>query len=155
PLSSVWVKRVGNKLVVAGGLLSIAFAMLGVLTFQVHSSALHVMIVTAFVAIGMSHVMAPATESIMGSLPRAKAGVGSAVNDTTRQTGGAIGVAVLGSLLSSRFGGAMTSALKGVPADVVATVKGGIGDAYEAVQKNPKVRPYAPQVIDAAHHSFV
>ena len=155
PLSSVWVKRFGNKVVVAGGLVSIALAMLGVLTLQVHSSALHVIIVTAFVAIGMSHVMAPATESIMGSLPRAKAGVGSAVNDTTRQTGGAIGVAVLGSLLSSRFGSAMSGALKGVPDNVVATVRGGIGDAYEAVQKSPSVRPYGPRVIDAAQHSFV
>ena len=47
--------------------------------------------------------MAPATESIMGSLPLAKASVGSAVNDATRTTGGALGVAVLGSLLSSGY----------------------------------------------------
>ena len=52
-------------------------------------------------AIGMGLVMAPATESIMGSLPRAKAGVGSAVNDTTRQVGGALGVAVVGSVMTS------------------------------------------------------
>ena len=47
-------------------------------------------------AVGMGLTMAPATESVMGSLPRAKAGVGSAVNDTTRQVGGALGVAVIG-----------------------------------------------------------
>ena len=47
--------------------------------------------------------MAPCTDSIMGSLPRAKAGVGSAVNDTTRQMGGAVGVAVFGSLMASHF----------------------------------------------------
>ena len=51
-------------------------------------------------AAGMGLVMAPATESIMGSLPRAKAGVGSAVNDTTRQVGGALGVAVIGSVMT-------------------------------------------------------
>ena len=39
----------------------------------------------------------------MGSLPRAKAGVGSAVNDTTRQTGGALGVAVIGSIFALRY----------------------------------------------------
>ena len=50
-------------------------------------------------AIGMALTMAPATESIMGSLPLAKAGVGSAVNDTTRQVGGALGVAIIGSVL--------------------------------------------------------
>ena len=55
-------------------------------------------------AVGMGLVMAPATESIMGSLPRAKAGVGSAVNDTTRQVGGALGVAVVGSVMTSAYG---------------------------------------------------
>jgi hypothetical protein len=54
-------------------------------------------------ALGMALVMAPATEAIMGSLPPAKAGVGSAVNDTTRELGGALGVAVLGSILSSAY----------------------------------------------------
>ena len=49
--------------------------------------------------------MAPATESVMGSLPREKAGVGSAVNDTTRQMGGALGVAVIGSVVSSVYAG--------------------------------------------------
>ena len=53
--------------------------------------------------LGMANVMAPCTDSIMGSLPRAKAGVGSAVNDTTRQMGGAVGVAVFGSLMASHF----------------------------------------------------
>ena len=52
----------------------------------------------------MGLIMAPATESIMGSLPLAKAGVGSAVNDTTRQVGGALGVAIVGSVLSSVYG---------------------------------------------------
>ena len=52
---------------------------------------------------GMGLTTAPATESIMGSLPLGKAGVGSAVNDTTRQTGGALGVAVLGSLFLFRY----------------------------------------------------
>ena len=65
-------------------------------------------------AIGMGLVMAPATESIMGSLPRAKAGVGSAMNDTTRQVGGALGVAVVGSVMlsvySGRVGDAITNA---------------------------------------------
>ena len=51
---------------------------------------------------GMATAMAPATDAIMGSLPEAKMSVGSAINDTTRVAGGALGVAVLGSLLASR-----------------------------------------------------
>ena len=65
-------------------------------------------------AAGMGLTMAPATESIMGSLPTEKAGVGSAVNDTTRELGGALGVAVLGSVLSSVFASKMSDAVSGV-----------------------------------------
>jgi hypothetical protein len=82
--------------------------------------------------VGMSNVMAPATESIMGSLPRAQAGVGSAVNDTTRQMGGAIGVALIGSLIASVYRGDVRSGLTaaGVPEGAVerasSTVQAGV-----------------------------
>ena len=64
-------------------------------------------------ACGLALTMAPATESIMGSLPLAKAGVGSAVNDTTRQVGGALGVAVLGSVFTSIYGSRVADRLSG------------------------------------------
>ena len=64
-------------------------------------------------AAGMGLTMAPATESIMGALPRAKAGVGSAVNDTTRQVGGALGVAVVGSVLASAYSNQVAEFLRG------------------------------------------
>ena len=60
--------------------------------------------------------MAPATESIMSVLPEAHAGVGAAMNDTTRMVGGSLGVAVLGSLLSSGYGASMERATEGLPA---------------------------------------
>jgi hypothetical protein len=65
--------------------------------------------------LGMGLAMAPATDAIMGSLPLARASVGSAVNDTTRTTGGALGVAVLGSILSSGYRGHMDAAVTGLP----------------------------------------
>jgi hypothetical protein len=65
--------------------------------------------------------MAPATESIMGALPRHKAGVGSAMNDTTRQVGGALGVAVVGSVFASAYRPAVTGKL----ADLFASMPGG------------------------------
>ena len=64
-------------------------------------------------ACGLALTMAPATESIMGSLPLAKAGVGSAVNDTTRQVGGALGVAVLGSVFTSIYSAQIADRLAG------------------------------------------
>src|SRR5947208_8424871 len=84
---------------------------------------------------GMGFTTAPATESIMGSLPPGKAGVGSAVNDTTRQTGGALGVAVLGSVFASRYHAAVAASattLAGLPASVRAAVRDSIGKALDA-----------------------
>jgi hypothetical protein len=78
----------------------------------------------------MGLTMAPATDSIMGALPAAKAGVGSAVNDTTRELGGALGVAVLGSVLSSVFGSRMGDVLDGtVPVDAAHVAQDSIGGA--------------------------
>ena len=59
---------------------------------------------------GLGLTTAPATESIMGSLSRDKAGIGSAVNDTTRELGGTLGVAIIGSVFSSLYIGSLDSA---------------------------------------------
>src|SRR3546814_14167328 len=99
PLASVWVQRFGNKVVVTAGLLLVTASLLLFNTLDAGSDMLHVILISMVMGLGMANIMAPATDSIMGSLPRAKAGVGSAVNDTTRQVGGAVGVAVLGSVL--------------------------------------------------------
>jgi EmrB/QacA subfamily drug resistance transporter len=156
PLSSLLVQRLGNKVVVAGGLILITVCLLLFTTLTESSSTLHVIVVVALMAIGMGNVMAPATDSIMGSLPRAKAGVGSAVNDTTRQMGGAVGVAVLGSLLVSRYSSRVVHLLNGVvPAPLLAQVKGGIGQAVGTVAQNPQARPFATRIIHAANASFV
>ena len=67
---------------------------------------------------GVALTWAPTTESIMGSLPAAKAGVGSAVNDTVREVGGALGIAVLGSVLNGVYRSDVAAGLPGVNADV-------------------------------------
>ncbi len=157
-LSPRWVVRFGNKAVVAVGLGLVAVSLFGFVTLDAGSTALHVIIVTTIMGIGMGNVMAPATESIMGSLPREKAGVGSAMNDTTRQVGGAIGVAVLGSLLSSHYRPSVSSALSGkVPESLVNAAKDSVGGAISIA--NDPLHPIAPgfrtQIIDAAHQSFV
>ena len=115
-LSPRWVIRFGNKAVVAVGLSLVALSLFSFLTLDAGSSATHVILVSVIMGIGMGNVMSPATESIMGSLPREKAGVGSAMNDTTRQVGGAVGVAVLGSLLASHYTPTITAELTGARA---------------------------------------
>jgi DHA2 family multidrug resistance protein-like MFS transporter len=104
----------------------------------------------------MAHVVAPATESIMGSLPRAKAGVGSAMNDTTRQVGGAVGVALLGSILASAFRPKVGDLLHGkIPAALLGKVEDSLGSALGVARNSPPARPFAARIVDAAQHSFV
>ncbi|HEY8527495.1 MAG TPA: MFS transporter [Acidimicrobiales bacterium] len=130
PNSARLVERVGTKVVVGGGLLIVSLALMLMSRLDANSSTLATIGVTMVMATGMAHIMPPATESIMGSLPREKAGVGSAVNDTTRQVGGALGVALLGSLLASRYGSHVDSGL--ADAGLPSRVLDGVGDSIQA-----------------------
>ena len=103
PLSARFVERVGTKRVVSAGLLIVAIALVSLSFIGRTTPYVVVILLFCLMSVGMGMTMAPATESVMGSLPREKAGVGSAVNDTTRQMGGALGVAVIGSVSSSIY----------------------------------------------------
>jgi EmrB/QacA subfamily drug resistance transporter len=154
PLSNVWVQKFGNKLVVATGLTIVTTSLLLFETFEPNSSVLHVIAITVMMGAGMANVLAPCTDSIMGSLPRAKAGVGSAVNDTTRQMGGAIGVAVFGSIMASHFTSSVTAKLSGdLPARVLSAVGNNVGQAVGIAQQTRP--PLSAQIASAAKESFV
>ena len=76
--------------------------------------------------------MPTATDSVIGSVPRGEAGVGSATNGVSLQVGGALGVAVIGSILSTRYQHHLTSAVGGtLPAAAFHTALGSIGGALE------------------------
>jgi hypothetical protein len=86
--------------------------------------------------LGLGLTSAPATESIMGAISRAKAGVGSAVNDSTRLVGGTLGVAVIGSIYASVYGSRLTATLPAsVPGPVAAIAHQSVGAAYAAAAK--------------------
>jgi EmrB/QacA subfamily drug resistance transporter len=134
PLSARFVHRLGTKRVVAAGMILTATGLV-LLSFTAGQTTYGAIAWRMVVlASGLALTMAPATESIMGSLPLAKAGVGSAVNDTTRQVGGALGVAVLGSVFTSIYGSHLTNALSGqaLPADVLEQAKDSVGAALRA-----------------------
>src|SRR5438874_10725970 len=117
-------------------------------TFEPNSSVVHVIGVTVLLGLGMANVMAPCTDSIMGSLPRAKAGVGSAVNDTTRQMGGAIGVAVFGSLMASHFTSSVADKLGGrLPGNLLSQVSNNVGEAIGTARHAPPAQPFSAQII--------
>jgi EmrB/QacA subfamily drug resistance transporter len=120
PLSARLTARVGAKAVVAAGLAIIGAGLLVMTGFGMDTGYGPVALSYALLGLGIGLAMTPATDSIMGSLPLAKASVGSAVNDATRTTGGALGVAILGSILSSGYRGGM---------DAVASQVGGSAGA--------------------------
>ena len=130
PLSMKLTERVGAKVPVAVGLGIVAVAMVIMSTCTETTGYGRVAIVLALIGIGLGMTMAPATDAIMTSLPPDKAGVGSAVNDANRLVGGALGVAVLGSVLSSAFSSDMESQTVGSQLPAGATE--GIGQALNA-----------------------
>ncbi|MGA8718314.1 MAG: MFS transporter, partial [Solirubrobacteraceae bacterium] len=114
--------RFGTKLVVASGLLSMAAFYLWVTTTSATTGYGTIAAQMVVLGTGMGLTSAPATEAIMGVVPKAKAGVGSAINDATRLLGGTLGVAVIGSVYASLFASRLTNALPGgLPAAAVRT----------------------------------
>ncbi len=159
PLAARLAERVGTTRVVTGGLLSmgVGFAIAAVTP----GDAPYAVIVAAmfFMGGGLGLVQAPATEAIMGSVPTAKAGVGSAVNDTARELGGTLGVAIVGSVFSSVYASRLGEALAGspVPAEAVAVARESVGAATEvARQAGTTAGPEAQAfVTDAVNGAFV
>ncbi|HEX3840923.1 MAG TPA: MFS transporter [Acidimicrobiales bacterium] len=125
--------RVGNKVIVGSGLLLFAIGLLWTSTASGSTTYLVIVGQMLFLGSGMGLTSAPATEAIMGAVPMAKAGVGSAVNDATRLFGGTLGVAVIGSVATSLYTSRLVSALpSGTPGPAVAGAKGSVGGAIIA-----------------------
>jgi MFS transporter, DHA2 family, multidrug resistance protein len=137
PVSAKLVERIGSKIVVATGLSVGAVGLITASRLTAGATYPEVLSALVVLAAGLALVMPPATESIMGSLPLAKAGVGSAVNDTTRQVGGALGVAVLGSVMSSTYGPRVSDAISGFPvsSEQAAAIHDQIGAALRAASE--------------------
>jgi EmrB/QacA subfamily drug resistance transporter len=117
PISAVLTTRFGARVVVTLGLAVSAAGLALMSTLGLATSDLQVAVVLLVIAAGLALAMTPATDAIMGAVPKAKFGVGSAVNDTVREIGGAFGVAVLGSLFAASYRVTMDSATAGLPAE--------------------------------------
>jgi EmrB/QacA subfamily drug resistance transporter len=122
--------RLGTKLVVASGLFLMAAFYVWVTTTSAATSYVTLAAQMVVLGTGIGLTSAPATEAIMGVVPKAKAGVGSAVNDATRLLGGTLGVAVIGSVYASLYASRLTTLLPaGLPATVSRTAHESIGAA--------------------------
>jgi EmrB/QacA subfamily drug resistance transporter len=128
--------RTSTKLVVAGGLVSLAGFFGWVSTASSGTSYLEIAGQMVLGGSGMGLVSAPATEAIIGVVPRAKAGVGSAVNDATRLLGTTLGVAVIGSVYASLYASRLTTALPAaLPRHLASSAHDSVGAALEIAHR--------------------
>ncbi len=152
PLSIAIMHRIGSKAVVTIGLtlMSLGFVMASTLSAD---SAYFGPVLASMVTIaaGLGLTTSPATEAIMGALPSDKAGVGSAVNDTTRELGGTLGVAIVGSVFASLYAPQIVDGLKGFPEQVVALVEESMGAAVVLSEQIPQ----GAVLLEAAQTAFM
>jgi EmrB/QacA subfamily drug resistance transporter len=147
--------RAGTKLVVTLGLIAMT-AFYGWVAAATTATISYGIIAVQMVlyGLGMGLTSAPATESIMGAISRRLAGVGSAVNDTTRLLGGTLGVAVIGSIYASVYGSRLTATLPtGLPGGMSAIAHQSVGAAYAVSARVPG--PVGVAVHSAATNAFL
>jgi EmrB/QacA subfamily drug resistance transporter len=156
PLSALatgWAERVGLRVMMTTGTLLVAGGMAELALFaSVDGGYWPVFPGILMLGAGMGLSMSPGTTAITGSLPEEKQGVASALNDTVREFGGAIGIAFTGSLLSAGYASSVTSATNGLPAEAAATVKEGIGGAFAVA---PTLGEQGATVLAAARDAFI
>jgi EmrB/QacA subfamily drug resistance transporter len=147
--------RFGTKLIVTLGLVAMAgFYVWAAVTASATLSYGIIAIQMVVYGLGMGLTSAPATESIMGAVSRRQAGVGSAVNDSTRLLGGTLGVAVIGSVYASLYGSRLTARLpSGLPTQVRDIAHQSLGAAYAVSGRIPGAAGRA--VHDAATNAFL
>ncbi|HZB22182.1 MAG TPA: MFS transporter [Blastococcus sp.] len=160
PRSSGLAERHGAKAVCAAGFLLIASSFVGIQLLDLTSPVWLLLVVLSVQGLGMGAVMAPATESIMSVVPREKAGAGAAVNNSVRQVGGALGVAILGSVLAASYSAHLGSAAEALPADVRSEASQSIVATLEAVRSvqvdgDADAARAAAGIVEPAREAFV
>ncbi|MGW3242459.1 MFS transporter [Streptomyces sp. NPDC001070] len=152
PRARLVVNRFGARAVCATGLVLTAVAFAGFPLLGQDTPIWVLEVLFFLMGTGMAHVMPPATVMIMSSLPREKAGSGSAVNNTFRQVGGAMGVAVLGSLLSTTYRNGIDGHLGMLPA----SDRHAAGESLQATQAvAEKLGPAGRALVRLANDSFI
>jgi MFS family permease len=157
PIAAQLALRFGPKRVVPVGLLFMGLGQLWAGTLDVDSTYFGPVVASmVLMACGLALVTSPASESVMGSLPRDMAGVGSAINDTSREVGGTLGVAIIGSIFATTYGPKIIELLGGLslPKEAIAAAEQSVGAAFMVAEQAGD--PMASQAIrDIAGTSFL
>jgi predicted MFS family arabinose efflux permease len=146
PISTVAAplsERYGQRLIGGTGLLVSAAGLVAFGRLDAHSGFMPLLVAQVILAVGIGLAMTPATNAIVSSLPAEKQGVASAVNDTTREIGTALGIAIMGSTFATGYRHALDSHLAGLPTSaadqareapaLALQVAGGLGHQGEAL----------------------
>jgi EmrB/QacA subfamily drug resistance transporter len=149
------VERIGTTAVVVAGLAIFAAGLAWASTADAATPYLEIATQMLMLGGGLGLTTAPATESIMGSLSVDKAGVGSAVNDTTRELGGTLGVAIVGSVFASIYSSLLGSngVVSALPEQVRATMQRSMAAAQQVIGQLPP--PVVPDVRAAVNTAFL
>ena len=152
PLVPTIVKKIGARTSIGIGLLLTSTAFVIMSTWTVDLTYAFLAMTMLIMMLGITLAMTPGTNILMASVPRNRSGMGSAMNDTTRELGGALGVAVLGAVLSASYEKEIAATAAKFP--------GAVGEALQsslavAMQVADKLGPMAQQVIDAAQTAFM
>jgi DHA2 family multidrug resistance protein-like MFS transporter len=155
PLAPTLASRLGTKTIVPAGLLLMGAGFLIASTLGSDTAYFGPVVVSMLLmAIGLGLVTAPSTDAILAVLPPAKAGVGSAVNDVTRELGGAFGVAVVGAVFSSVYGPHLVRLLHGLlPSSALTIAKSSPAAALQVAGHAP-ASAHTP-IIHAVNQAFV
>jgi len=150
PRSAAMVRRYGVKAVTAAGLTLSTLALAGWMFVGVDTPIWMVMVLFFLQGAGMASVMPPAMEAILATLPRERAGVGSAISNTVRQVGGALGIAVLGAVVMAVYRGQIEPTVAALPGQAQAGARESIAGAYAVAD-----RLDTPTLIPAANDAFL
>lgn len=152
PRARLVVDRFGNKAVTAAGLLLVAAMLAMFATFETDTPLWVLEIIFFLMGTGMAHIMTPTSVVIMQALPREKAGSASALSNTFRQVGGALGIAVLGSVLSTAYRNGIEGKLGALPPALRDTA----GESIEATLGiAQKLGPQGKALVDPANGAFL
>jgi len=150
PRSPSVAERLGKREAIAIGLVIQAVGFVLLALHEVDTAYWITALALVLMASGMALLMPPASEAIISSLPPSKAGVGSAWNDSTREIGGALGIAVLGTVLASGYRSGVEPAAAGLPPEASEAVTENIGAAFRVAEAAG-----LPELIDTAKQAFV
>jgi MFS family permease len=160
PIAARLALKFGTKRIVSIGLTNMAIGLI-IIGFCEAETAFFgpVIISMLFLANGLALVTSPATDAVMGELPREKAGVGSAVNDVSREVGGTLGVAICGSVFASLYGPKLGELVAkfNMPAEAVALAKESAGAGFAVAEMSPTPEAIAAvrqAVSEAFLHGF-